>query len=150
MKGKRFRSVLLGVGLLMGSLGCAAPHPTEQYPTEQHPAWISELPESKKELCAVGISGPTYYAEDARAYSKDAAMTELGKAVEVTVMSQMTMETNGDATTSNTVMRERAGFSSEVVLKAAQVRAQWVNTRDDKQYGAKGTVYTLLCTTMSR
>jgi len=145
MKVCRFRSVLLGGGLLMGSLGCAEPHPIKPYPT-----WVSQMPESKRELCAVGISGPTYYTEDARANSKAAAMTELARAVEVTVISQMTMQTSGDATTSDTIMRERAGFSSEVVLKNAQVREQWVNTGDGKQYGATGTVYTLVCTAMFR
>jgi len=145
MEARRIRPVLLGGGLLLGIFGCAEPHSAERYPV-----WIAEMPESKKELCAVGISGPTYYAEDARAYSKAAAMTELGKAVEITVISQMTMQTSGDATTSDTIMRESAGFSSEVVLKNAQVREQWVNTGDSKQYGAKGTVYTLVCTAMFR
>lgn len=129
----------------MGSLGCAESHLPEQYP-----AWVSQIPESKRELCAVGVSGPTYYAEDARAYSKDAAMVELARAVEVTVMSQMTIETSGDSVTSDTNVRERVGFSSEVVLKNAQVREQWVSKGDNKQYGPTGTVYTLVCTALFR
>lgn len=140
MQAQRLKSVLLGSALLIGSIGCA----------EQHPTWISEVPGSKKEFCAIGVSGPTFYAEDARANSKTSAMTELARALEVIVISQMTMQTSGNATSSDTVIRERAGFSSEVVLKEAQVREQWVHTGDNKQYGEKGTVYTLVCTPMSR
>lgn len=144
VKVRRLRSVLLGSGLLVGSLGCAESHLTEQYP-----AWISTLPKSSKEICAIGISGPTYYAEDARANSKAAAMTELARALEVTVTSQLTVQTSGDTTGSDTAIRERSGFSSEVMLKDAQMREQWVHMGDNTQYGGKGTVYTLLCTTMS-
>jgi hypothetical protein len=140
MYGWQLRGVLIGAGLLLGCFGCA----------EQHPTWISTLPESKKDICAIGVSGPTYYAEDARMNSRATAMTELARAVEVTVKSQMTMLTSGDTTSSDTVIRETAGFNSEVVLKAAQVREQWVTTGENEQYGPKGTVYTLVCTAITR
>lgn len=77
-------------------------------------------------------------------------MTELARALEVTVTSQLTVQTSGDTTGSDTAIRERSGFSSEVMLKDAQMREHWVHMGDNKQYGGKGTVYTLLCTTMSR
>lgn len=133
---RRWSVVLLGSGWLLGCIGCA----------EQPPAWISALPASKRDICAIGVSGPTYYAEDARANSKAAAMTELARAVAVTVTSQMTLQTGGDATSSDTAIRERAGFSSEVVLTQAQVREQWVHSGDNVKYGEKGAVYTLVCT----
>lgn len=140
MCARRLRSMLLGTGLLIGSFGCGATHPT----------WISEVPGSKNEMCAIGVSGPTFYAEDARVHSKTAAMTELARALEVTVTSQMTMQASGDTTGSDTAIRETAEFSSGVVLKEAQVREQWVHTGDSKQYGERGTVYTLICTSISR
>jgi hypothetical protein len=141
----RLSSVLLGSGLLVGSLGCAEPHSTEPYPT-----WISTLPKSNEDICAVGISGPTYYAEDARANSKAAAMTELARALEVTVTSQLTVQTNGDTIGSDTLIRERSGFSSEVMLKDAQLREQWVHLGGDRKPGEPGTVYTLVCTSLRK
>lgn len=131
---------LLCVGCLALISGCA----------EQLPTWIAEVPGSSSELCAIGVSGPTYYAEDARAHSKAAAMTELARALEVTVRSQLTIHSIGDSTGGDTAVRETAGFSSDVVLKDAQVREQWVHPGGDVKYGVKGTVYTLVCTPIQR
>jgi len=61
------------------------------------------------------------------------------------VTSHMLMQTSGDTTTSDTAIREIDGFDSDVRLKQARVKAQWVQPGDDRRYGAKGTVYTLMC-----
>lgn len=131
---------LVATGMLFGFWGCA----------EQHPAWISEVPVSKSEICAIGVSGPTFYTEDARANSKATALTELARAREVAVKSLMAMQVNGNVTTSDTALQETAGFSSDVVLKQAQVREQWVHPGSDQRYGVKGTVYTLVCMPIGR
>jgi len=86
-----------------------------------------------------------YHAEDALSNSKAAAITELARAVEVTVKSQLTIHVTGNERDSDTDMKETAGFKSDVVLRQAQVRAQWVHPGDDSRYGVKGTVYTLVC-----
>lgn len=128
-----FLSLLSGCVSLTGEL------------TEQPPVWIAKVPTSNSELCAVGLSGPTYYQEDARTYSKASAMTELARALEVTVKSQMTIRTSGDSRESDTAIQEIAGFTSEVVLKQSYVREQWVQPGGDSRYGGKGSVYTLIC-----
>lgn len=133
-------TILLYCGMLLGVFGCA----------ESSPAWISTVPGSQHEICAVGISGPTYYAEDARANSRAAATAELARAVEVRVISQLRMETRGMSTSADTAIQERAGFDSEVVLKQIQMREQWVNPGGAERFGAPGTVYTLVCTPIGR
>lgn len=133
-------TMMLYCGTLLGVLGCA----------ESPPVWISTVPGSQHEICAIGISGPTYYAEDARANSKTAATAELARAVEVKVISQLRMETRGTSISTDTAIQERAGFDSEVVLKQMQVRAQWVHSGGDERFGASGTVYTLVCTPIGR
>lgn len=117
---------------------------------ESSPAWISTVPGSPHEICAIGISGPTYYAEDARANSKTAATTELARAVEVKVISQLRMDTRGNNVSEDTALHERAGFESDVVLRQMQMRAQWVNPGRDERFGAPGTVYTLVCAPIGR
>lgn len=131
---------LLCAGCLTLISGCA----------EQPPTWIAEVPGSSHELCAIGVSGPTYYQEDARAHSKASAMTELARALEVTVKSQMTMQASGDSIGSDTAVQETAGFTSDVVLKQAYVREQWVHPGSDSRYGEKGSVYTLACLRIPR
>lgn len=69
--------------LLMLSAACSAA-PTAEPPAPaaavDAPGWLHTLPARGGELCAVGISGPTYYAEDARANSKANALSELSRA----------------------------------------------------------------------
>ncbi|MCX5722770.1 MAG: hypothetical protein NT179_12200 [Nitrospirae bacterium] len=114
------------------------------------PEWVHRMPGTKDELCAVGVSGPTYYNEDARANSKTLAMTELARTLEVKVTADMTMRSQGDSRGSETVMQEVAGFASEVVLKQAQIREQWVHSGGDPRYGSRGTIYTLVCMPLVR
>lgn len=109
------------------------------------PEWVSHLSASRQELCAIGVSGPTYYTEDARANSKALAMTELARTLEVKVTADLTLRSHGDSHGSDTTLQESAGFASEVVLTHAQVRAQWVHAGGDARYGERGTIYTLVC-----
>lgn len=114
------------------------------------PKWVHRMPSAKEDLCAVGVSGPTYYAEDARANSKSLAMTELARTLEVKVTAVLTMRSQGDSRGSDTAMLEVAGFASEAVLKHAQVREQWVHAGGDPRYGERGTIYTLVCMPLGR
>jgi len=127
------------LGLLTTALGiisCSSDRP---------PGWINQLPERDGELCAIGVSGPTYYAEDARTNSLSLAKTELARTLKVKIQSQMLLQSQGDDKTFSTTMDELASFKSDVVLEKAQVRQQWVQPGTEKQYGIKGTVYTLVC-----
>lgn len=126
-------------GSLLASIalaGCAS---------EEIPRWINQLPENDSELCAIGVSGPTFYAEDARNKSISLAKTELARTLEVNVKSQMLLRSEGDNRSFSTRIDEMASFHSDVVLKNAQVREQWIHPGNHKQYGGKGTVYTLVC-----
>jgi hypothetical protein len=113
--------------------------------SEEFPRWINQLPESDSELCAIGVSGPTFYAEDARTKSISLAKTELARTLEVKIKSQMLLRSEGDHRSFSTSIDEMASFDTDVVLKNAQVREQWIHPGNNKQYGGKGTVYTLLC-----
>jgi len=84
---KPCRGWLILIGSIMSFAGCA----------NKPPGWVSEIPGSMKELCAIGISGPTLYPEDARARSKASAMTELARALELTVKLQLTMKMSGNS-----------------------------------------------------
>ena len=125
------------IGLLVLGTGCAG--------QSSPPEWVSHMPGATQELCAIGVSGPTYYHEDAKTASKSLAMTELARALEVKVISALTVQSQGDSRGSETVVQETAGFSSETVVKQSQVREQWVADGRDARYGIAGTVYTLVC-----
>lgn len=132
-----WRPSLMPIGMLVLSAGCAGQAPP--------PEWVSHMPGPKQELCAIGVSGPTYFHEDAKAASKSLAVTELARALEVKVISALTVQSQGDSRGSETTVQETAGFTSETVVKHAQVREQWVADGRDSRYGIAGTVYTLVC-----
>jgi len=133
---------LMAAGFMVCLVGCTADPKT--------PAWLSAIPASTQEICAIGISGPTYYPEDARARSQASAMAELARAVEVRVKTDLVLRSEGDSRSVETRLDETAGFGSDVVLKQAQVREQWVQRNNDHAAGEPGTVYTLICMPVMR
>ena len=109
------------------------------------PTWVNHVSELHEELCAVGVSGPTFYPEDARTQSQAMALTELARALEVRVKTDTIMYSSGSRQSFDTTLQEVAGLTSDVVVKKAQVQEQWVHAGEDQGYGEKGTVYTLVC-----
>jgi len=136
-------TLLCVAGVLVGAACAGNPSPVK---ADVPPAWLDRVPGSNEELCAVGVSGPTYYPQDALAQSKAQAMTELSRAVEVTVKSAMTVRQQGDSLgRSETSVHEMSSLTGEAVVRLAQVRGQWVNPGGYPGRGEKGTVYTLAC-----
>lgn len=79
------------------------------------------------------------------ARSKSAALTELGRAVQVKVTSGMTVRQQENSAGSSVSVQELSAFMSEAVLNLAQVRGQWVNPGGYPARGERGTAYTLVC-----
>lgn len=135
--------IVLGAALVTGCLNGLAGAPAP--PPVVAPDWMAKLPDVRGQLCAVGTSGPTYYAEDARQNSVKIAMAELARAREVRVQAGQIIVESGGTRDYEASVEGHANFTSDVVLQNAQVREQWVSPGGDERYGPKGTVYTLVC-----
>jgi hypothetical protein len=109
------------------------------------PAWLDHPQISKDEICAIGVSGPTYFVEDALAASKAQAYTELGRSIQVIVTSHMQTLLSGNGEASSFQLHEQAVLDTQTKLEKAEVRDQWVNPGGYADLGQKGTVYTHLC-----
>jgi hypothetical protein len=109
------------------------------------PDWLDHPQISKAELCATGVSGPTYYPQDAVARSRTAALNELGRAVQVRVTSELSMRQRESGTGSSVSVEELSTFMSQAVLKLAQMRGQWINPGGYPSRGETGTTYSLIC-----
>jgi hypothetical protein len=144
VRGRRVSAALAAVAT-SGALLAACSETSRPRPGSPAPAWLDHPPAVKSELCATGVSGPTYYSEDALARSKSAALTELGRAVQVKVTSGMTVKQREDSAGSSVSVQELSAFMSEAVLHFAQVRGQWVNPGGYPARGEAGTAYTLVC-----
>lgn len=142
--GNTWWSVVLGIGLVVTS-GCQ----TETNMVAS-PSWLRQMPGGQYELCAVGVSGPTYYKEDAMARSKAQAMAELSRTWEVKVRADLRIMERGDNRGSELQMEQTSEFSSDVLLKQAQVKEQWIHPGGNERYGVRGMVYTLACMPIPR
>lgn len=134
-------------GLLVLAGCAAAPEPVTQDMTgSPPPAWLDHPPVSKDELCAIGVSGPSYYPEDAVSNSKAMALVELARGLEVKIKSKLRVRQEGDSMGRSAIsVSEVSDFTTEKVVRLAQVRAQWVNAGGYQARGKKGAVYTLAC-----
>ncbi len=139
---------LVGIAGLLVLVGCAGGHPPvhQALPGGPPPEWLDHPPVLADKFCAIGVSGPSYYLEDALANSKAIALSELARGLEVKVKSELRVTQRERVVgRSETSVSEVSDLSSEVVVKHAQVRAQWVNPGGYSTRGEKGTVYTLAC-----
>jgi len=109
------------------------------------PEWLRHIPSEKGELCASGVSGPTYYPEDAVVNSKAQALTELTRSLKTTIQSRLLVQQGGTSESSEVTVNEASALSSQGTLQLARVRSQWVNPGGFPTHGEKGTVYTLVC-----
>lgn len=110
------------------------------------PVWLTEVQREADEVCAVGVSGPTFYTEDAQVNSKADALTELGRAVRVTVSSSFVMHQRSlSSDKAHVDVEDTSSQVSLAVLERAQVKARWVNSGDYPSRGQRGTVYTWMC-----
>jgi len=139
-----FRHVLIA-GLLV-SAGCGG-GPSVEKVGDPPPPWLMNLSQENGKLCAMGVSGPTYYPEDAIVNSKTQALSELGRSLRSHVQSHMLVqEHGGSADYSDVTIKEAVALSSDEILELAEVKSRWVNSGGYPGHGTKGTVYTLICT----
>lgn len=132
-------SVVIGIGLMV-MVGCQ----TENGMSDA-PRWVRVTPQPPHELCAVGISGPTYYKEDAMVHSKAQAMTALSRAWEVKVKAKLRIEEREGHRGSGSTIEDDSKLSSDVVLQKVQIKEQWIHPGGNDRHGMPGTVYTLAC-----
>jgi hypothetical protein len=126
---------------LNGGSGATAAPITEGPP----PDWLDRPGQAKDELCAVGVSGPSYYLEDAIKNSHAQALTELARSVKVEIVSGMDLSVSGGGDFFQSRISERANLTTDAVVHHAQVRGKWVSPGGYPTRGEKGTVYTWVC-----
>ncbi len=117
----------------------------EQRPASPAPKWVKSPPESSKaKIYAVGMSGPTYYREDAIQYAKDDARAQLAATISTHVQQLMVdvQEANGAYHDSADVISADEQYT-DTVVQNAQILETWVDEDGAFSDGRKGTTYAL-------
>ncbi len=136
---------MLMIGLLI-SAGCGGGATTELARGDPPPAWLMNASQENGKLCAMGVSGPTYYPEDAIVNSKTQALSELGRSLRSQVKSQMLIQEHGGSINyADIEIEDAVALSSDEILELAEVKSRWINPGGYPERGTTGTVYTLIC-----
>lgn len=132
-------SVAIGIGLMV-IVGCQT-----ENGVRDAPRWVRVTPQPPHELCAVGVSGPTYYQEDAMVRSKAQAMTALSRAWKVKVEAELRIQEREGHRGSGLTIEDDSKLSSDVLLQKVRIKEQWMHPGGNERHGMPGTVYTLAC-----
>lgn len=124
--------------------GCVASH--EVKPDKAVPGWVLKVPGEKDRLCAVGVSEPTYFREDARKYASENARSELARTIHVNIKSIMvdiTTEKGGDIAEGRII--EASSWASDAALKESEITSFWYDEEGIAPVRKKGVSYALAC-----
>lgn len=110
------------------------------------PDWVLKVPAEKDRLCAVGVSEPTYFREDAMKYASENARSELARTLHVNIKSIMvdiTTEKGGDIAERRII--EASSWASEAALKESEITSFWYDEEGVAPVRKKGVSYALAC-----
>lgn len=135
--------LLLGLASLVG---CAtAPATIDGADRSTPPGWLRTLPRESNVIYAVGIAGPTYFAEDSLRYAQDDARVQLSHALasKVTAITvSVTNDGNSGWTDSAGVVESITGDYTDAVVELSEIVGTWVD-RQGGYSGRAGTSYAL-------
>jgi hypothetical protein len=108
------------------------------------PSWINRLPQTEGKLYAVGISGPTYYPEDAKLNAAENARKELAKSLSVRVQALYLALQRGEGHQESEISLVTVSFwAIDIVVLHSQVLELWVDQDAKIANSEPGTVYAL-------
>jgi len=113
--------------------------------TQPAPDWVTGEPGIEGMICAVGMSGPTYYKDEAREYALESARAELARTLSVnieTIMVDISSD-KGNRIDEATVMQVSSWVSS-VVLENSEPKGYWYDT-EGWISGRKDVTFALVC-----
>lgn len=113
-------------------------------PSTPPPNWVMNPPTSADALYALGISGPTFYPEDAVKYAAENGRAELGRNISSNVTSALLAVATNEGTTVDTAYATQVTHDySEGLVENSQVVATWID-RSGSYSGVSGTTYALV------
>lgn len=135
--------------LLVLLLGCRTAPASR--PEASPPGWLTQLPREQKAMYAVGVSGPTYYPEDAVRYAQEDGRIQLAHALasKVTAITVAITSEQGSYADNAGVVESATGDYTEAVVELSEVVATWVD-RSGRYSGRAGTAYALVRIDLTR
>jgi hypothetical protein len=131
--------------LLMAMLACASAPPPPPKAAVVVPAWVDKVPDTHGRICALGSAEPTFFHEDGKIYSAEAARNQLAATLQVTVQSVMVdvQSSLGADQVDQAYVQQVQSYASDAVVSGAQIVSYWAD--DTGVRGRTGATFALAC-----
>lgn len=109
------------------------------------PGWLFRAPEVKGKSYAVGISGPTFFQEDAKMNAAENARKELAKSLSSRVQSlYLGLQKSDYKKEQELFLLTVSSWSTDIVILNSQILEIWVDEKAQMPNSQPGTVYALV------
>ena len=109
------------------------------------PDWVKGEPKRDGMICAVGLSGPTYFKDDAQIIAAENGRKELAKFLSIRIHTIMLdVATPTGSTVDEATVMQVSSWSTAVSLEKSQVIGYWYDADSAMPAGEKMT-YALCC-----
>jgi len=110
------------------------------------PNWVTGSSKKQGMVCAVGLSEPTFYVEDAKVYAAENARKELARSLQMDIKSLMIDVSKGDRNTVDEAsVLQISSWATEVALRESSIAEYWYDSEGTASRGKKGITYALAC-----
>jgi hypothetical protein len=113
--------------------------------TEIPPDWVTKEPKIEGMICAVGVSEPTFYSEDAKQYAGENARKELARILSIEIKTIMVdiISDKGGSVDEGTVMQVSL-WATSAVIENSKMMGYWYDAEGSVSQKKKVT-YGLCC-----
>jgi len=110
------------------------------------PPWVLKTPRERGRICAVGMSEPTFYSDDARIYAAESARKELARTLNMSIRSIMVdISTEHGSGVDEATVTSVSSWTAEVVLRESTIRKYWVDREGAATKDMRNVTYALAC-----
>lgn len=110
------------------------------------PGWVTGSIQKGGRLCAVGISEPTFYSDDAKQNAEDNARKELAKTLSIDIKTIMVeIATEKGSNVDEGTITEVSSWATSAVLNGSEIIEYWHDRKGIAPSKKAGITYALAC-----
>jgi len=114
------------------------------------PSWVMKTPREEGVLCAVGMSEPTFYSDDAKGYAAENARKELARTINMSIRNVMVdISTERGTDVDEATVTRVSSWATSAALHESTIREYWFDSKGAASSGIKNITYALACMPLS-
>ncbi|MFQ5481074.1 MAG: hypothetical protein ACE5DW_07325, partial [Thermodesulfobacteriota bacterium] len=114
------------------------------------PPWVLTTPREAGAICAVGMSEPTFYSDDAKGYAAESARKELARTLNMRISNIMVdISTEKGSDVDEATVTRVSSWTADAVLHESTIKEFWLDSGGTASNGIKNITYALACMPLS-